>query len=140
MTERREFLSAAIAALFFPCLKSKKPQEIMDDFEEFRGKCLAYSRGHLGENDWEDLDDFLEEGWQRAFEELIENETKIGRFADPPEIFSGCVTAHTAMVMSMRGARHIAAAQPLGPKYNGRVHQYLQEYGEQMLKAYRELV
>jgi len=141
MTKRREFLGAAIAALFFPdaFLKDRKPQEIMDEFEEFRDECFDYSRGHLDPDHWEDFEDYLEEGWQIAFEELIENETKIGRFPNPPQVFSGCVTAHTAMVMSKRKVR-------MSIPFPGRqtsvelIHHYLHDYGEEMLSEYRELV
>jgi hypothetical protein len=122
----------SVASLLFP-MKDKKAQEILDEFGEFRSKCLTCSRRHLGEDNWEDFEDYLEEGWQMALEELIESETKIGRFANPSEIFSGCVTAHTAMVMSRR------KAVQSGSKYNAQIHQHLQEYGEEMLKAYREL-
>jgi hypothetical protein len=139
MKDRRDFLSAAVLALFFPkaFLKDKEPDEIKDKFQEFREACLDYSRHHLGANNWEDLEDYLAEGWQLAFEELIENETTIGRFGNPPEMFSGCVTGHTAIVMAKRKARPTSDMK--NPTMHT-VHFYLQEYGQEMLKSYRELV
>jgi len=133
---RRDALVASVAAFLFPLdfLKGKTHKQIKEDLKDLKMQCLPICRHGLEADMWQNFDEYLEEGWELALEEVADARVNINKLDDPVEAFAHCITGHTAQTMVKRKVKFSCGTDATSSWH------MLNEYGEFLLTEFRERI